>query len=64
MLTFLGYPQQFGSSAIFTAIRRASSRVSKWSQSRPSFSNGPYAAALPITAPFFFKSETAGLMFV
>jgi hypothetical protein len=63
MLTFLGYPQQFGSSAIFTAIRRASSRASKWSQSRPCFFNDRYAAALPTIAPFFFESETAGLTF-
>ena len=36
------------------------------SQTRFSFFNGRYGppAALPITAPFFFESETAGLMFV
>ena len=36
------------------------------SQTRFSFFNDRYAppAALPITAPFFFESETAGLMFV
>jgi hypothetical protein len=36
------------------------------SQTRFSFFNGRYAsaAALPITALFFFESETAGLMFV
>jgi hypothetical protein len=31
MLTFLGYPQQFGSSAIFTAIRRCRFCSSKYS---------------------------------
>jgi hypothetical protein len=49
---------------MFAAIRRASSRESKWSQRRPSFFNDGYAAAHPITALFFFESETAGLMFV
>ena len=49
--------------AIFTAIRRASSRVSKRSQRRPTFFNDGYAAALPTIAPFFFESETAGLTF-
>jgi hypothetical protein len=49
---------------MFAAIRRALSRVSKWSESRPSFFNGWDAAARPMTAPFFFKSETTGLMFV
>jgi hypothetical protein len=34
------------------------------SEARPCFFNGRYAAANPITAPFFFESETAGLMFV
>jgi hypothetical protein len=53
-----------GNLAIFAAIRRASSRVSKWSQSRPSFSNVRYSAARPMIALFFFESETAGLMFV
>ena len=38
------------------AIRRASSRER--------FLNGRRAAAPPITAPFFFETETAGLMFV
>jgi len=41
-----------------------SSRMSKTSQRRPSFFNGRYAAANPITAPFFFESETARLMFL
>jgi hypothetical protein len=53
-----------GSLAMFTAILRASSRVSKWLESRPSFFNDRYAAARPITAPFFFESKTTGLMFV
>src|SRR3974390_1628640 len=46
------------------AIRRAPSRVG--SQTWFSFFNGRYGspAALPITAPFFFETETAGLMFV
>ena len=39
-------------------------RFSKCSQSRPSFFNDRYAAARPITALFFFESETTGLMFV
>jgi hypothetical protein len=34
------------------------------SQRRPSLFKDPHAAALPTTAPFFFESETAGLMFV
>jgi hypothetical protein len=38
--------------------------VSKRSKTRPSFFNDRHAAARPITAPFFFESETAGLMFV
>ena len=53
-----------GSLAIFAAIHRASSRVSKGSQRRPSFFNIRYSAARPMIAPFFFESETAGVMFV
>jgi hypothetical protein len=34
------------------------------SQTWFSFFNDRYAAAHPITAPFLFESETAGLMFV
>jgi hypothetical protein len=34
-----------------------------WSQRRSSFFNDRYAAARPITAPFIFESETAGLTF-
>jgi hypothetical protein len=34
------------------------------SEGRPCFPNDRYAAALPTTAPFFFESEAAGLMFV
>jgi hypothetical protein len=52
----------------WAAIRRASSsaRLALGSQTRFSFFNGRYGspAALPITAPFFFETETAGLMFV
>jgi hypothetical protein len=36
----------------------------QWLQTWPSFFYGRYAAARPITAPLFFESETAGLMFV
>ena len=53
-----------GSLAIFAAILRASSRVSKRSQRRPSFFNVRYSTACPMIALFFFESETAGLMFV
>jgi hypothetical protein len=35
----------------------------RWLQTWPSFFYGRYAAARPITAPLFFESETAGLMF-
>src|SRR6516164_5328644 len=46
------------------AMRRISSRVR--SQTWSSFFNGRYGspAALPISAPFFFETETAWLMFV
>jgi len=36
----------------------------RWSQSRSSFFNDRHAGAPPITAPFFFESKTAGLIFV
>jgi hypothetical protein len=36
----------------------------QWLQTWPSFFYGRYAAACPITAPFFFESKTTGLMFV
>jgi hypothetical protein len=38
--------------------------VGKWSERRSRFFDDRGAAALPITASFFFKTETAGLMFV
>jgi hypothetical protein len=55
-----------GSFAMFAAMRRASSGVSKssaavrWGAGQI----GAPPAALPITTLFFFESETAGLMFV
>jgi len=49
---------------LFPLAPPTSSRESKWSQSRSSFFNDRYAAANPMTAPFFFESETTGLMFV
>ena len=68
-------PHHHGDIAVFAAMRRASSPVSSLaaaerlplgSQTWFSFFNGRYgsAAALPTTAPFFFETETAGLMFV
>jgi hypothetical protein len=47
-------------------IPRYSIRLTLGSQTWLSLFNGRYGspAALPITAPFFFESETAGLMFV
>jgi hypothetical protein len=46
------------------AVRRASSRViPSVTETWFSFFDRRYAAANPVTAPFFFESETAGLMF-
>jgi hypothetical protein len=61
--------QRPGSFATLAAMRRAWSRVRLaplGSQTWFSFFNGRYgsAAALPTTAPYFFETETAGLMFV
>jgi hypothetical protein len=54
------------SAAVRWGRRSYRQRLPLSSQTRFSFFNGRYGppAALPITAPFFFESETAGLMFV
>jgi hypothetical protein len=55
-----------GSLAMFAACAAPRRAVSLGSQTWFSFFNERYGspAAFPTTAPFFFESETAGLMFV
>jgi|SRR5215469_18162229 len=60
------WPVTFGGTAPATwrCSPQSAAPLIEWSQSRSSFFDYRYAAATPITAPFFFKSKAAGLMFV